>query len=424
MQFTAILREARSVALLSWYALLFLQPFSHFGALRLLFGLLLFFALAWVLLSDGRKCFARLSVPYVGAALVIWILLVSGFGPYPMDSLNAVRKDLIVQILMFLAGLVLVRSLSGIWQAIIVALAGFAALTCLSWVEVVQYWWANGLSFHVYRDHKSFLGGYGATGSFYMPLLLGVALKANIKTFWRWTLLGLAGAAGFLVFLYGSRTPLIVMLLTVSILLMMLRCWRPLFAVLGVAVLLVGIIQVSNIGVLERYRSLMQGETYVTNAGLSQRFSVWEGCMDLIQERPFTGFGYGWKKLAWAINDLGYAEKWRTTKPPVAAYYLTNGQASYGRVNPHSYILQVAFEIGVVGLALVLVFWGLVLRGGLLLVKHADIPLKDPAIVILATFLGYALANITNGHWVGGLANISLALVGCLLTLLRLYGQR
>src|SRR5574343_1822115 len=70
--------------------------------------------------------------------------------------------------------------------------------------------------------------------------------------------------------------------------------------------------------------------------------------------------------IMWAINDGGYAERWKANDPGKAAYFVgEETQASYGKVNPHNYFLQVAFEIGIPGLLLVLAFWGAVFWLGL-----------------------------------------------------------
>ena len=65
-----------------------------------------------------------------------------------------------------------------------------------------------------------------------------------------------------------------------------------------------------NMGYLSRYSSLSSHETYTTNQGLSQRISVWQGTIDVIKDRPFLGYGYGWKKLATVINENNFAEYW------------------------------------------------------------------------------------------------------------------
>ena len=139
----------------------------------------------------------------------------------------------------------------------------------------------------------------------------------------------------------------------------LLRAWKSLAAVFfAIALAATWMSAQSNLGYLEKYRSLMQTDTYVTNQGLSLRLDVWSGVIELIEARPMLGYGYGWKKLAWAINDGGYAKRWRAEGSGKKAYFLGEEEtASYGKVNPHNYFLQVAFEIGIPGLLLVMGFW-------------------------------------------------------------------
>jgi O-antigen ligase len=286
--------------------------------------------------------------------------------------------------------------------------------------EVITFWAANGLGWWVARDHSTFWGGYASTGSLMIPLLLGGLLVAPSRrgtAVAGWALLCVAAA---LIFLYGSRTPFLVVGGATLLLFVLLKKWRGVLAISLVAALFAALVQMAPVGPLEKYRSLLKSETYVTNSGLSLRLSVWEGCWQVIADRPLTGYGHGWKKLAWAINDKGLAERWSSERPDLAAYYLTDGKASYGKVNPHNYLLQVMFEIGAVGLLLAIAFWFAVIRDSVRLLGNREKGMRDLAACLMATLGAYALTNLTNGQWVGGLANLSLAFAGCLLAIARL----
>lgn len=405
--------------LFAWLGLLFLQPFNHFGALRLICMGLLLPVLIWVLVTrNALQRFRWNPALLVAGAIAGWAVAVSAFGPYPAESLTALRKDFLVQVLMLLAALVYVRTPDDAWKAVSAALAGFAVVSLLSVGEVGAYWKANGFTLFVPRTHASHWGGYASAASLYLPLLLGWLLVMPKHRFvaaagWGLLLLGTG-----LMLLYGSRTPIPVIAVAVAVLFLFLRRWRALAATAVVIVLAAGMLQMTSNSLSARYQTLLNSDTYVTNTGLSQRFSVWEGAREVVAARPWTGYGFGWKKLAWVINEQGFAARWEAEKPDVAAYYLENGQAIYGRVNPHNYALQVLFEIGVVGLVLALAFWILIFRNGIgLLRRHSGTPAAALAAVLLTTLCAYVLANITNGQWIGGLANLSLACAGCLLAL-------
>lgn len=404
----------------SWYALLFLQPFNQFGGLRSAFLVILLIVLAADLRQSSRDIFHGLWAHKFGLVVAIWAVFVSIIGPYPADSLNALRKDFLAQTVLFLAGLRLVREPKDVWRAIIAAIAGIAVITCLAWGEVVRFWLDNGLSSYVPRSHKSFYGGYGPTAAFFFPLLLGMLLAIQHRKAMRVMLGLLLMAMVILIVLYHSRTALLATLAATMLLLVMLRRWS---SIVLMAVIVTGFLSMTQENGFQKYGTLLRGDTYVTNTGLSMRLSVWDGCLQVINERPAMGYGYGWKKLAWVINDRGFATRWEKEQPDVALYYLSNGKASYGRVNPHNYVLQVAFEIGWAGLVAVLLFWTAVIRDSKHLLGAKIQPSMTSssylAAVIYVTLFAYAVMNITNGYWVGNLANLSIAMTSCLLALAR-----
>ncbi|QDX81579.1 hypothetical protein B9N43_10155 [Denitratisoma sp. DHT3] len=403
--------------------LLFLQPFNQLGALRWLALVVLLGVLGALALRGVRRRAVRLPAsPAVRIALLLlgWMLLVSVCGPYPADSLVAMRQDLLMQGALFVAALVLVRSAADAWRLVLAALAGFALLSALSVGDAATLISARGLGDREYA-HDSWWSGYGNKGGYYLPLLLGWLLTRAQGRWWR------AGGAALLVVgialvaLYGSRSPLLASAGGALALLLFCRGRRlALRGGLVIGAVFLAIV-LSPLGDRFNYDSLLSSQTYVTNEGLSLRLSVWDGAWQVIRERPWTGYGYGWKKLAWAINDGGFAQRWRAA-PDLAAYYLpTQGLASYGRVNPHNYFLQVLFEIGAVGLLLVAAFWLALIREGLPLLRRARTPGSDAVsafvATVFATLLTYLAANFTNGYWSGGLANLSLALAAALLSL-------
>lgn len=403
----------------AWLTLIFLQPFNQFGALRLVFTLATLVCLAGNWRNNRDSLSGKLIAPRIAAALALWAIVVSALGPYPLDSFYSLRKDLLVQAVMLIAALRYVRAPADAWRTVGVAIAGFAAVSLLSSSEVIEFWMQNGFSLWVPRDHSSFWGGYASTGSLMIPLLLGWLLEAPKRralALGGWTLLCLAAG---LIFLYGSRTPFPVIGGGALLLFVLLKKWRGLLVTSLVVVVLAGAIQLAPLGPLEKYRSLLKSDTYVTNSGLSQRLSVWEGCWQIIADRPLTGYGHGWKKLAWAINDKGVAERWITERPDIAGYYLIDGKAVYGKVNPHNYFLQVMFEIGAIGLLLAIAFWAAVIRDSVRLFATHHTVTRNLSACLMATLGAYVLTNLTNGQWVGGLANLSLAFAGCLLALAR-----
>ena len=405
-----------------WFGLLFIQPFEKFVAVKYLLMLgLLIASVPLAMRADIRQRLrSRNMVLGLALAIAIWCIAVSVASPYSADSLHALPRDLLLQAELLLVGCLLVRNPGQARTAMWVIIAGFAAVSVLSSFEVGAYLMNHSLSEgQIPRSHKSFWGGYATMASFCLPLIVAFAVSTAATLRQRALLAALVILGVVLTGLYGSRSPLLVVAISVIVLFGLLRAWKALAAVFLVIALGAGwVASQSNLGYLEKYRSLAQKDTYVTNQGLSLRLDVWSGVIELIEARPFLGYGYGWKKLAWAINDGGYAERWKANEPGKAAYFLgEETQASYGKVNPHNYFLQVAFEIGIPGLLLVLAFWLAVFWLGLKGLVRGPVENQRLRAVILTTLLAYLLSNVANGFWVGGLANMACALVGILVGL-------
>ncbi len=405
-----------------WWVLLFIQPFEKFVAVKYLMMVgLLIAAVPLALRAEIRQRLrSRNIILGLALAIVVWCIAVSAASPYPADSLHALPRDLLLQAELLLVGGLLVTGPKQARTALWMIMAGFAAVSLLSAVEVASYLKDHALSEgQIPRSHKSFWGGYATMAGFCLPLIIAFAVSTASGIQQR-VLLGILCLLGVvLTGLYGSRSPLLVVAIAVIVLFGLLRAWKALAVVFLLMALGVGWVATqSNLGYLEKYRSLAQADTYVTNQGLSLRLDVWSGVIELIEARPVLGYGYGWKKLAWAINDGGYAERWKATDPGKSAYFLgEETAASYGKVNPHNYFLQVAFEIGIPGLLLVLAFWLAVFWQGLKGIVRGPLEHQRLRVVILTTLLAYLLSNFANGFWVGGLANMACALVGILVGL-------
>lgn len=406
------------IAWVAWGVALFLLPFNQFGGVRntaLLVLLASLLGLWRTVPATGRLMHSRGLV--IGLLVATWALLVSIFGPYPVESMSAISKDLLIQVLLVAGAWRLVRGEKDIRRSLMIVLAGFLTVSFLSFAEIIESGVATVFSANLLdapRRHNAFWGGYAASASVYLPMLVGVAVLLPMRSLWRVGVIALILFVLLLTALYGSRSAILIVFLTGVAGFLLARRFRTLLALLALlAAGLIGLYSQSDLGYLNKYKSLAKPETYVTNQGLGLRLAVWKGVTEVIAERPLMGFGYGWKKLAWVINDQGFAARWRAEEPDLAQYYLGDSEvASYGRVNPHNYILQVVFELGVIGLALVFAFWGMVLAACIRLIRyHQGAPARWGGILLL-TLVGYFLSNINNGYWVGGVANLAVAIAG------------
>lgn len=405
-----------------WWLLLFIQPFEKFVAVKylLMVGLLVVAIPLGMRQEVRQRLRQRNMVLGLGLAILVWSLAVSVASPYPEDSLHALSRDLLLQAELLIFGWLLVSSTKEAKTAVWAIIGGFSAVSLLSGFEVVSYLKEHALSEGMIpRSHRSYYGGYANMAGFCLPLVVafGIACaESNAKRFG----LGLLVALGLvLTGLYGSRSSLLVIAISIVLLFGLRKMWKllgALFLIGAIAALWVG--SQKDLGYLERYRSMADTDTYVTNQGWSARFDVWSGVLEVIEARPLLGYGYGWKKLAWAINEGGYAERWRETDPGKRDYFFgEHGKVSYGRVNPHNYFLQIVFETGWPGLALVMAFWIAVFWLGFKGLVSGRSEFQGLCAVILVTLFAYMLSNVANGFWVGGLANMACALVGILVGL-------
>jgi O-antigen ligase len=390
-------------------ALVFLQPVNHVNALRLIFfyaalGIFLFRAF-----RQGWRSIEALRDPTVLVLLLLagWSVVSSILGPYPGDSLDAIRKSLLIQLLLYIAVLTDFRQGDRLQLLMRVIVASFALTTLLAGAEIFMAGLARQ-SFSFSATHEMFVGGYASHAAFYLPFILLWLLSYSDG---RW--LRLAGIATLavgvaIVFLYNSRTALVAV--AAAFLLIPLLTGRTrLFLALVAAILIAGMFLIALGGAgLEKYRSLASTDTYTTNAGLSARLSVWAGAWDIVRERFMLGYGYGWKKLALVINDFAWLERWKDHQQDIIAYYAPAGQASYGKVNPHSLLLQILFETGLIGLLIYATFWitglGSILRN----FRKSSAPAGTMINGSLGIIAAFFCLNLTNGYWEGSLANMML----------------
>lgn len=402
-------------------ALVFLQPINHVNTLRLLSLYLLLGLFCIRLIRKGQGFFGEFSEPATLALLALagWALIASAIGPYPVESLNAARKSLMPQILLFLVVISEFRSPDQIKKLFMVIVFSFMTTTALSAWEILRI--GLGTFNAGMISHDMFMGGYASNAGFYFPFtllwLLTIARneRSLIKTISIITLI----CSYFIVLLYNSRTALIAISLSALLIPLLAGRRRPILIIASVLLLITAVALFSG-AELAHYRSLENPETYLTNDGLSNRFSVWSGAWDIVRERLITGYGYGWKKLAWVVNSNDWLVRWKNDSDSnILAYYAPQGVAEYGRVNPHNLLLQILFEIGLIGLILYAAFWLILLKSVFAKVSdkaHApDLFVKGS----LGIMLSYFLLNVTNGYWEGTAANMIIVFLACTLTLIR-----
>ncbi|MDI6744522.1 MAG: O-antigen ligase family protein [Thermodesulfovibrionales bacterium] len=354
-----------------------------------------------------------------------WSILVSILGPYPLDSLNALRKNLLVQSLIFLVIIAEFKSCKELRTLFRIVAVSFAIVTLASIAENFLDLINLNINFNELqskRTHRMFIAGYASNATFYLPFT-AAWLTSLKKTPWEKWLGLITILLGFLtVFLYNSRAAIFIVPLAILIILFLSKKYRLLVtAVIIILTFCASTFFLSKSDTLSKYKSLSDLETFSKN----ERWLLWEGTLHIIKERPITGYGYGWKKIALIAKDSKFQEYWKQHHPYIYSYYAKDASSSYGRVNPHNLILQIVFEIGLIGLILFLWLWTTII---LKILKTASVKGQSDgktfALCSLGVLVSYALINIPNGYWQEAYGNMIFLFIASISVIHRQHAQR
>lgn len=374
-------------------------PFSHNAALKNLALVGMLFALAWLgscrrLPVDGHSPILRAF----GLLLLVFGIS-SAFGVEPLESFDEIRKQFLPGILMLLLIPVLFAT-AEYWRWLLVVLTtAFMVRAGLTLCELLHYF----PDLETGRADGSFIKGFSLDAGFYIPPMLALWLLGGR---WRW--LAPAGLLAVLaaMLLAQSRTPLVAAAVGGLLMLVALGRWRTLAALCLLAGLGVGGLLVQQPQLAERLGSTFDPATYVQaldirnyrgNDGLAARMPIWAGVLEIGANRPWIGYGSGWKKLGSVAVEEGYVARWRNiANDPFAAEQAAYFSQPPAKVNPHNLYLQLYFESGLAGL---------VAYGGLVLVLAWQAGRLIGRRQALAGVIGGLLLAYLADHLVLGLLN-------------------
>ncbi|MBI5587438.1 MAG: O-antigen ligase family protein [Deltaproteobacteria bacterium] len=395
---------------------LFLQPFQKFAGVRSTAFVLLCLAFVVKLVRGGNKTGLK-DPSVIGLILIIAVsLLSSALSPYPQESFDALRKNLLYQAVVFFVIVNCYRGYVGLKPLFYALMGGFAALSVYVVFKYDPEVFLNWLS-HSDRGDAPFLKGYSLYATFYIPLAVAYLYASNEG--WK-----LKSALVFFIFLEltlsvlnNHRGQLVAIVLSGAAITVFAKRYYLLLAGLMVCVALSLALLRVNPQSFDRYKTLLSPHTYVTNehTGLNDRLAIWEGAFDMIKDRPVLGWGYGWKKLSTVANEKGYIDRWDKSGPTYR-YYTQKG---YGSANPHNLAIQILFETGVLGLLAFLFFWGTVV------VKAASAGVSASAGTRLLKYgasgvlLSYLLINYANGLWEESFGILMVAFAASMVVLYR-----
>jgi O-antigen ligase len=267
-----------------------------------------------------------------------------------------------------------------------------------------------------------FLGGYSTLAAFFIPLLTAYIFAFRRSPCKKAGLIAMLLLWIGLSFLNNHRTQILAFGLAMFLIAALSRRYKALIAGAVLCLALIAGLYGLKPESFTRYKTLLNPYTYVTDndEALNGRLAIWRGTIDMIKVKPVLGYGYGWKKIASVARDNGFLQKWNKNE----ATYKYFAETTRGVTNPHSLILQILFEIGVIGLCAFLLFWAVII------IKAVKAPLKNLSesgrFLTYATggvMLSYALINVTNGFWQEAMGVLIMAFAGFTVVLAKKQNQ-
>jgi len=379
------------------YTYLFILPFQRFAGVRNTAFVLMLMLFVSEALRGRVSLFLRDRTVHAFGAVAAVVVLSSALSPYAAESFNFIRKNLLYQAAVFIVitsefdG---IEDLRGVFYSLAAGFAGLSILIItLNGPRAVLDWLDN--------MHLEFMSGYSLMATFFIPLVIGY-----IYTFEKRPLLKLLLSVQLLFWfamsvLNNHRTQMISIVVSAVVMTLLARRYKTLLfcsLLLTAAALWISALKPGH---FDRYRTLLSIETYTNDndSGWNKRFAIWSGTLDIIRERPVTGWGYGWKKIATVVRDGEYLERWRSSKPSTYDYFSENG---YGRAGPHNLALQVVFEVGLVGILALSWFWFTILKKTLysFMRRSGGGPAERfLRYTVPGVLLSYVIINISNGLW-------------------------
>lgn len=376
---------------------LFFQPFGGLAGVRNTAFVLLCLVFA-VKLARGSTRIDLRDPSSIGFLLIVGASVLStALSPYPMESLDAMRKNLFYQAVVFFAIAGLYSGYESLKPLIHALILGFASLSVFVIFKYDPEVFLNWLR-HSDIGDAPLLKGYSLYATFYIPF--AVAYLYASRGGWRFkaALVFFIFLESALSFLNNHRTQIVAIAASAGLITLVAGRYRVLL--IGLALVMAAGLAAyeTNPQAFDRYGTLLNPHTYVTDEhrGLNDRLAIWKGALEMVKDRPATGWGYGWKKLSTVAKEQGYIERWDKAGRTYA-YYSEKG---YGSANPHNLAIQILFEIGAFGLLSFLFFWGTVAA------KAAFAPRTDSGAGARllkygasGVLVSYLLINYTNGLW-------------------------
>ena len=403
---------------------LFLQPFSRVTSVKesAFVLLLLLFVIKSIkkgLVIDYKDRIIQALILLVAACIVS-----SVFSPYHMDSFTFLRKSLLYQLVVFIVIINEFDGKDGVRPLVYALLGSFAALSLIILItrppDVILHW----LDATTHGDRL--LIGYSLYATFYIPLGISYLYASRGSNALKALLVFFILLEFVFSILNNHRGQVVAVIISAVVITILARRYKTLIAGLAAAALIGATLLYLNPNSFDRYKTILTTEAYITKTvkpsgaveyeGMTDRLGIWKGTLDLIKERPLIGYGYGWKKIAYAVADGGWLERW--DKESRTYYYFSKW--GYGSANPHNLALQILFEVGVIGLLAFLFFWSAIFWKAL---SQSRKDSGSGAALLLYSVVGvlvsYGLVNLVNGLWEESFGILMMSFAGLAFVLQR-----
>lgn len=391
-------------ARISVFFYLLALPFTHNAAWKNIATVFMLLAVLWLVKARSLEIDLRSPIVIGLSALLVILTLSALTGVAPLESLNELRKHFLPAILLFMLTSVVFND--EIWQrrVFIIVGAAFLVRTGLALGELIHY-----EDLQVARADGMFVKGFALDAGFYLPVYLGLALWSHSQ---RWLTALAIGLVITTILMVQGRAPLLASLISMLAILFLLRRWRVLAIFLGLGLLLMLTIVLPKPEIRERFAPAFSLQTYLKaldpqeygrgSDGLSGRTPIWLGVIEIANERPTLGHGFGWKKLGALAVEKGYVARWQEKKDdPIAQAQSDYFSLPTDKVNPHNLYLQIYFEAGILGLMAYSVLVLILIKLAWQQSRRGSEWGKIVTAITFGFLIDHLILGLANGLWLG-----------------------
>nr|HID58601.1 O-antigen ligase family protein [Desulfobacterales bacterium] len=375
---------------------IFTQPFVHhtatIQAVSLATALLLWLIKIFCFGEYGSNR-NRASIFLIIYTFVVILSIL--FGVERLISIKAFKSDIAKQLILYAIVINETKTIKQIKSVLYVMVFSISLLMLASLYEYItlagNY---GGFYQYIYKTNKgTIISNFAELSIFYYPVsVLSILVEKRVS-------LRITVAVSILfqvlfISLSGSRTALINVVFVSILFPLVLKRYRTVLGfVLGFLALLYFVDAFyPEMNYKAKYAEVFSLSTYLNSNAVSDRLPTWKASFKMWKERPFLGYGYGWKKFTRVCQAKGYEN------------LLTN---------PHNLVLSLLFESGVFGLASFVLFIVVVFTS--LFNNYKMAVSDDHRMVLMGVMILLAsttISSLTMSPWSGPHGKLMMVMIG------------